>query len=174
MAASDDEYPGEPDEQWYKTQATLMDATMHAGGIPSIAREWSDATRKRETVLAAARQFLAETADAITPGTAQAELLDCLTRYRAHLAALVMTTSLRAPFVRTVEDTAAALAVSPFTVYQMVSRGELFTYRIAKRCIRIDELALRDYLGDRQVRRFGPHMLTGYDIPRRHLPEQLQ
>jgi len=113
MAASDDEYPGEPDEQWYKTQATLMDATMHAGGIPSIAREWSDATRKRETVLAAARQFLAEAADAITPGTAQAELLDCLTRYRAHLAALVMTTSLRAPFVRTVEDTAAALAVSP-------------------------------------------------------------
>lgn len=40
MAAFDNEYPGEPDEQRYETQATLMDATMPSlGGVPSIARE---------------------------------------------------------------------------------------------------------------------------------------
>jgi len=47
--AFDDEYPGEPDEHWYETQAALMDATMPGtGGVPSIAPEWSNAKKKRK------------------------------------------------------------------------------------------------------------------------------
>ena len=56
----------------------------------------------------------------------------------------------------------------------MVNRAELLTYRVAGRCIRIDELALRDYLASREVIPRGPHKLAGYDIPRRHLPAHLQ
>ena len=56
----------------------------------------------------------------------------------------------------------------------MVNRAELLTYRVAGRCIRIDELALRDYLASRAVIPLGPHKLTGHDIPRRHLPAHLQ
>jgi excisionase family DNA binding protein len=171
MTAFDDDYMGEPHMSLSDIAEALASPVTE---IPSIAREWSDATSKREAATAAAAQLLAETAEAITPDTGPAELLDCLTRYRAHLAALVTATSLRAPLVRTVEETAAALAVSPFTVYQMIHRAELLTYRVAKRCIRIDELALRDYLADREVIPLGPHKLTGYDIPRRQLPEHLQ
>jgi hypothetical protein len=161
----DDDYPGEPHSGWLDVAEAM---TSPATEIPSIAREWSDAIREREAALAAATQFLADTAEAITPGTAPADMLSCLTRYRAHLAALVAATSLRAPLVRTVEETAAALAVSPFTVYRMVNGAELLTYRIAKRCIRLDELALRDYLADRIVTKHGPHRLTGYDIQPRN------
>jgi hypothetical protein len=38
----------------------------------------------------------------------------------------------------------------------------------------LDEQALRDYLADRIIAPLGPHKLTGYDIPRRHLPPHLQ
>ena len=171
MTAFDDEYPGDPDMSLLDIAEAL---TSPATEISSIAREWSEATSKREAALAAASQLLVETVEAIAPDTSPPELLDCLTRYRAHLEALVTATLLRAPLVRTVEETAAALAVSPFTVYQMIYRAELLTYRIAKRCIRVDELALRDYLADREVIPLGPHKLTGQDIPRRQLPEHLQ
>ncbi len=42
-----------------------------------------------EDALAASRQLLAETVDAINPGTPAVELLACLERYRAHLGALL-------------------------------------------------------------------------------------
>jgi hypothetical protein len=71
-------------------------------------QEWSSATRTREAALAAARQLLAGTAEAVTPGMAPEDLLTCLTQYRAHLAAVVAATSLPAPLARTLEDTAAA------------------------------------------------------------------
>jgi hypothetical protein len=100
-----DQHLGEPGGEWRKDQATLMHATMpDPGRIPSIAREWSDATQKRETVLAAARHFLAQTAETVTPDANPAELLAWLAQYRANLAALVDAVSLRAPLVRTVEE----------------------------------------------------------------------
>lgn len=164
MAASDDEHPDETTDSLLATEAITSPITE----TPSIAREWAETIRKRESALAAARQLLAETAEAITPAAAATQLLSCLTRYRAHLADLVAADTIQAPLVRTVEDTAAALGVSPWTVYQMVNQAELLTYRIARRCIRIDELALRDYLASREVTPLGPHRLTGYDIPLRH------
>jgi hypothetical protein len=92
-----------------------------------------------------------------------------------------LSTSLCAPLVRIVEE-AAALAVSPFTVYQMIRRAELHTYRVAKPRIRIDELALRDYHADREVAPLGPprcpattsrpgtRRSTGYDRVRDRSP----
>ncbi len=56
---------------------------------PARPRARSDAQPRHQTALAAAEHLLTTTADAITPGTATAELLACLTRYRAHLSALV-------------------------------------------------------------------------------------
>jgi hypothetical protein len=49
--------------------------------------------RTREGALAAARQLLASTAEAITPDTPARELLACLTRYRAGLADLAEASS---------------------------------------------------------------------------------
>jgi hypothetical protein len=100
MTAFDDDYLGEP----HMSMPDIAEAlTSPVTEVQSIAREWAEATSKREAATAAAAQLLAETAEAITPDKGPAELLDCLTRYRAHLAALVTVTSLRSPLVRTVE-----------------------------------------------------------------------
>jgi hypothetical protein len=52
---------------------------------------------RREPALSAARRFLAETAETITPDTPAGELLACLTRYRAHLSALAADPVLSLP-----------------------------------------------------------------------------
>ena len=41
-----------------------------------------------QAILVGAERLLADTADAITPGTPARDLLACLTRYRTHLSAL--------------------------------------------------------------------------------------
>ena len=63
--------------------------TSPVNDIHAIERQPPDATGKRETALAAARQLLAQTAESVTPATAPAELLACLAQYRAHLAGIV-------------------------------------------------------------------------------------
>jgi hypothetical protein len=49
----------------------------------------SAGTQVPEAELAAAERLLAETADAVNPGTAKAEILGYLVAYRARVAALV-------------------------------------------------------------------------------------
>jgi hypothetical protein len=110
MDALDDEFPDDPPDSLLAMAAAM---TSSAGEMPSIARGWSDAIRKREATLAAARQFLTETVEAVTPDMSDTELLASLTQYRAHLADLVAACSMRAPLARTIEETATALAVSP-------------------------------------------------------------
>ncbi len=46
-------------------------------------------SERQQTALAAARELLTSTVEAINPGTPARELLACLTRYRARLADLV-------------------------------------------------------------------------------------
>jgi hypothetical protein len=49
-------------------------------------------SEQRRATRAAAEQLLATTADTVNPGTSAPDLLTCLTRYRAHLSALVAAT----------------------------------------------------------------------------------
>lgn len=56
------------------------DANPGAGALTS---------ERQQTALAAARELLTSTVEAINPGTSARELLACLTRYRAGLADLV-------------------------------------------------------------------------------------
>jgi len=49
--------------------------------------------RAPEEALAEARQLLADTAGAVNPRHFRSDLLMCVTRYRAHLAALVAVSS---------------------------------------------------------------------------------
>jgi len=78
------------------------------GGPPGIPVTTAQATAGEDrgradawtNALAAARQFLAATAEAITPDTPARDLLACATRSRAHLAALVATGSEHMPGCR--------------------------------------------------------------------------
>ena len=90
MTAHDNNHSGEPDS----TSLDIAEGrTNPVTQIPSSARERPGATRRPEAPVDAARRLLAETAEAVTPATAAADLLSCLTRYREHLAALVTATS---------------------------------------------------------------------------------
>ncbi len=144
------------------TNACSSQATATAVAQP-------DTVHRRRAALVAAEQFLADTAEAVTPDTSASELLRCAASYRAHLAILVAAMR-PAPLVRTVDEAAAALGVHPMTVYRMISRGDLAAYRISKRSIRIDEPALREYLARHVV---GARGLTDPDMPLRHLQSNL-
>jgi hypothetical protein len=90
MTAHGNNHSGEPDS----TSLEIAEGqTSPVTEIPSSAHERPDATRRPQAAVDAARQLLAETAEAITPATAAADLLSCLARYREHLAALVTATS---------------------------------------------------------------------------------
>ena len=89
MTAHGNNHSGEPDS----TSRDIADGrTSPVTEIPSSAHR-PDATRRPDAAVDAARQLLAETAEAITPATAAADLLSYLTRYREYLAALVTATS---------------------------------------------------------------------------------
>jgi hypothetical protein len=64
--------------------------TGRDGGPPPAIRDARhDVPERRVSALSAASRLLASTAEAIGPDTPASELLACLTRYRAHLSALV-------------------------------------------------------------------------------------
>ncbi len=134
-------------------------------------RDRPGAIRLWEAALAAAERFLASSAGADRPDLPASELAECLGRCRANLAAVVAASRPQAPLARTVDEAAAALGVSPITVYRLVNDGDLAAYRIARRHIRIKETALEAYLAGRIVQ---PGEITGQDIPPRHLPSQWQ
>jgi excisionase family DNA binding protein len=129
------------------------------------------AAQRWEAALAAARQFLTSAAAADCPDRPASEVAECLGRCREHLAALVAASRPEAPLARTVDEVAAALGISPITVYRLVNDGDLEAYRIGRRHIRIRETALEAYLSGRIVQ---PGEITGQDIPPQHLPSPWQ
>lgn len=140
-------------------------------GMPVIVPVENDALVRWERALAGARRFLASPAGALVPARPAGELRECLRRCRAHLDEIVAASRPDMPLVRTVEQAADALGVSPVTIYRLISNGKLAAYRISKRSIRVDERALRDYLARHVVGQGG---LDERDIPLRHLPPHLR
>ena len=124
------------------------------------------ATRQREAALAAARRYLSILAGEDISCLPADEMPDWLGKCRALLEAVVEASRSREPLARTVDETAAALGVSPLAVYRLVNRGDLTAYRISGRFIRIDETALRSYLAGRAI---GPGGITDRDIDERHI-----
>jgi hypothetical protein len=82
--------------------------------VPVPNRACHDAVGEREEALAAARELLISSADAVHPGLSARTMLKYLIRYRQRLAALVAVTDPVAPIVRTVDQAADALIVSPW------------------------------------------------------------
>lgn len=140
-------------------------------GVPVVVPAEIDAVARWEKALARARRFLASPAGAHVPGRPEGELRECLRRCRAHLDEVLSASQPYTPLVRTVDQAAAALGVTPLTVYRLISSGKLAAYRISKRSIRVDERALRDYLARHVVGQGG---LGSHDIPLRHLPPHLR
>ncbi len=140
-------------------------------GVPVIVPADNDALVRWERALAGARRFLVSSADAHVSGRTAGELRESLRRCRAHLDEVVATSQSYTPLVRTVDQAAAALGVSPITIYRLINSGKLPAYRVSKRSIRVDERALRDYLARHVVGQGG---LDKHDIPFRHLPPHLQ
>lgn len=56
--------------------------------MPDTSSRLTAGTAGLDATLLAAEQFLADTAEAVNPGTPARELLGYATRYRAHLSAL--------------------------------------------------------------------------------------
>jgi len=122
--------------------------------------------QRREVAYAAARQYLSsvaaeEIADLPADGV-RGRLREC----RELLAAMVETSRPDEPLARTVDEAAAALGVSPMTVYRLVNSGDLLAYRIRRRFIRVDEAVLLSYLSGHVV---GAGGITGDDVPERHI-----
>lgn len=145
--------------------------TRPAGGTRPAGRDRPGAVLRWEAALAAARQFLASPACADMAGRPAGELAECLRRCREHLAAVVAASRPQLPLARTVDEAAAALGVSPMTMYRLVNDGDLAAYRIARRHLRIKETALQAYLSGRIVQ---PGEITGPDIAPQHLPAPWQ
>jgi excisionase family DNA binding protein len=122
--------------------------------------------RPREATLAAARRYLSFLATEDIRRLPAEGLRDRLRKCRMLLAAAVETSHPREPLVRTVDEAAAALGISPLAVYRLINRGELAAYRISPRFIRIDETALRAFLA---LRLISPGGITGEDIPEQHI-----
>jgi excisionase family DNA binding protein len=124
------------------------------------------AVQRREAVLDTARRYLATlAADDISRLPAE-ELRVMLGKCRSLLEALVEASGPGEPLARTVDEAAAALGVSPLTVYRLVNTGDLAAYRISRRLIRIDEAALRSYLAGHAV---GEGSIAGCDIAEQHI-----
>jgi excisionase family DNA binding protein len=118
--------------------------------------------QRREVAYAAARRYLSSVAAEEIADLPADGLREC----RELLAAMVETSRPDEPLARTVDEVAAALGVSPMTVYRLINGGDLLAYRIRRRFIRVDEAALRSYLGGHVV---GAGGITGYDVPERHI-----
>lgn len=139
-----------------------------ADGAPAEGSDRPEEIERWEAALAAARRFLESPACAGCPDRPESELRECLRGCLEHLTAVVAASSPSVPLARTVDEAAAALGVSPITVYRLVNDGNLAAYRISGRRIRIDETALRAFLASRII---GPGGVTSSDIPARHLPQ---
>lgn len=124
------------------------------------------AIEQRDVVLDSARRYLRFLAVEDIPRLPADVLRDRLGRCRALLDAVVETSRSGEPLARTVDEAAAALGVSPLTVYRLVNNGDLAAYRISRRLIRIDETALRSYLADRSV---GRGDVTSSDIAEQYI-----
>lgn len=122
--------------------------------------------RHRDAVLDSARRYLATLASDDIPRLPAEELRARLARCRSLLEALVEASRPGEPLARTVDEAAAALGVSPLTVYRLVNSGDLAAYRVTRRSIRIDEAALRSYLTGHAV---GEGGVTSHDISERHI-----
>lgn len=135
-------------------------------GNESATHSGRTAIEQRDVALASARRYLRILAVEDIPRLSADVLRDRLGRCRALLDAVVETSRSGEPLARTVDEAAAALGVSPLTVYRLVNNGDLAAYRISRRLIRIDETALRCYLADRAV---GRGDITSSDIAEQHI-----
>jgi excisionase family DNA binding protein len=136
-----------------------MLTTVPAGDGPTAAQ-------RREAAYAAARRHLSSlAADDIADLPAE-RLRERLRKCRELLTSVVELSHPQEPLARTVDEAAQALGVSPMTVYRLINSGELDAYRIWRRFIRIDDVALRAYLAVHTVR---PGEITGEDVPDQHV-----
>lgn len=135
-------------------------------GNESATHSGHTAIEQRDVTLTSARRYLRFLAAEDSPHLPADVLRDRLARCRALLDAVVETSRSGEPLARTVDEAAAALGVSPLTVYRLVNNGDLAAYRISRRLIRIDETALRSYLADRAV---GRGDITSRDIDEQHI-----
>jgi excisionase family DNA binding protein len=106
--------------------------TRPASDTPPTARLRPDTTRNWEETLAAARHYLAQTTETVTPATAPAELLACLTQYRAHLAAIIAAYSPDAfPDHMRLAEVAEVFRVHIRTIIRWADTGKLSCFRTA-------------------------------------------
>jgi excisionase family DNA binding protein len=122
--------------------------------------------QRREVAYAAARRYLSSLAADEIADLPAGGLRERLRTCRELLAGIVETSCPDEPLARTVDEAAAALGVSPMTVYRLVNSGDLAAYRIWRRFIRVDEAALRSYLAGHIV---GAGGITCEDVPEQHI-----
>ena len=67
--------------------------TSPGGGAALVPDTSAGVPDQRDAALAAARQLLAETVEAVNPATPARDLLACLTRYGARLSAIIAARS---------------------------------------------------------------------------------
>lgn len=144
---------------------TVVPNKVLSASESTMARGLTD-SQQREAALASARRYLRLLAVEDVQNLSADTLRDRLARCRAFLEAVVEASISREPLARTVDDAAAALGVSPLTVYRLVASGDLLAYRISRRRIRIDETALRSYLVGHTV---GSGGITDSDIAEQHV-----
>jgi excisionase family DNA binding protein len=121
-------------------------------------------SQRRQVAYAAARRYLSSSATEDIADLSADELRESLRKCRELLTSAVELS--QEPIARTVDETAAALAISPMTVYRLINSGDLNAYRIWRRFIRIDDEALRAYLAVNTLR---PGEITGKDVASQHV-----